>query len=198
MSTPANRNAESRWTARTARRGGRSRCRGSGRRSPCSPAASGSGPCGQFEEVCGAAAGDLRRELADDDAALDDDRDRRQGHADGGDAARGVRVGLVADQPVVRVGLVQVVQHRGPLEPAQLLVGRQPVQVVVGRQWLFGHRSPHLRQPSATRTSCVRPSSRSGTAPPGTGCSSTVTDRTPRPVPAGLSTRTRYVADRWR
>jgi hypothetical protein len=53
---------------------------------------------------------------------------------------------LVPDQTVVRVGLVQVVQHGGPLQPRQILVGWQPVQVVVGRQWLFGHRSPHLRQ----------------------------------------------------
>ena len=28
------------------------------------------------------------------------------------------------------------------------------------------------------------------------GCPSTVTDRTPRPAPAGFSTRIRYVADR--
>ena len=126
-------------------------------------------PLREVEEAAEPAAGDLRGELADDHAALDDDRDRRQGHADGGDAARGVRVGLVPDQAVVRVGLVQVVQHRGPLQPVQVLVGRQPVQVVVGRQWLFGHRSPHSRQPSVTRTSCVRPSSRSGTVPPGTG-----------------------------
>ena len=46
---------------------------------------------------------------------------------DGGDAARGGRIGLVPDQPVVGVGLVQVVQDRGPLEPVQVLVGRQVV-----------------------------------------------------------------------
>jgi hypothetical protein len=72
-------------------------------------------PLRKVEEAAEAAAGDLRGELADDHAALDDDRDRRQGHADCGDAARDVRVGLVPDQTVVRVGLVQVVQHGGAL-----------------------------------------------------------------------------------
>src|SRR5262249_54437252 len=81
----------------------------------------GCGALGEVEEAAEPAAGDFRRELADDHAALDDDRDRRQGQADGGDAARRFRVGLVPHQPVVRVGLVQVVQDRGPLEPVQLL-----------------------------------------------------------------------------
>ena len=95
---------------------------------------------GEVEEAAELAAGDFRRELADDHAALDDHRDRRQGQADGGDAARRRRVGLVPHQPVVRIGLVQVVKDRGPLQPTQFLVRRCPVQVVLPRR-VPGHRS---------------------------------------------------------
>ena len=65
---------------------------------------------------------------------------------DGGDAARGGRIGLVPDQPVVGVGLVQVVQDRGPLEPFQILVSRQPIQVVLGLWWV-GHWLTSSRYP---------------------------------------------------
>ena len=96
-------------------------------------------PLREVEQVAEPVAGDSRRELADDHAALDDDGDRRQSQADGGDAARGVRVGLVPDQPVVRVGLVQVVQYRGPLQLAELFVRRHAVEVANRRR--VGHRS---------------------------------------------------------
>ena len=68
-----------------------------------------------FEQLSQPLESDPGREFPDDDPAFDDDRDRGQGHAHGGDADLGLRIGLVADQPVVRVGLVQVVQDRGPL-----------------------------------------------------------------------------------
>jgi hypothetical protein len=61
-----------------------------------------------------------------------------RGHADRGDATRDVRVGLVPDQTVVRVGLVKVVQHRGPLKPGEFLVRRQAVRVLPCRH-LVGH-----------------------------------------------------------
>ena len=96
----------------------------------------------KVEEGAEAAAGDLRGELADDHAALDDDGDRRQGQADGGDATRGGRVGLVPHQPVVRIGLMQVVQDRGPLEPAKIVVRRCPVQVIVVGRRIPGHLLP--------------------------------------------------------
>ena len=67
-------------------------------------------------------------------------------------------------------GLVRDKTHPDiPCSIAAVGMALATIPVVVGRQWLFGHRSPHLRQPSVTRTSCVCPSSRSGTIPPGTG-----------------------------
>jgi hypothetical protein len=94
-------------------------------------------PLREVEQVTEPTAGDLRREFADDHAALDDDRDRRQRQPDGGDAARGGRIGFVPDQPVIRIGLVQVVQHRSPLKPVELQVRRQSIEIV-GRRRL-GH-----------------------------------------------------------
>ena len=157
------------------------------------------GPLRAVEQIAQSFAGDLRGELPDDHAALDDDRDRRQGHADGGDADRSVRVGLVADQPVVRVGLVQVVQHRGQLQPVQ--------SWSVGSRYSRRHRVAAVGRPSVTSSPSTqlppgrRDRSRRRSAaqtPLGTGCPSNSTDRTPRPVPAGFSTRIRYVADPWR
>ena len=65
-----------------------------------------------------------------EDAALDDNRNRRQRHADSGDADGRVRIGLVADQPVIRVRFVQIVENRGELQQAQILVGEQSIGVV--------------------------------------------------------------------
>src|SRR5262249_53139333 len=67
-------------------------------------------------------ASDLRREWPVDHATLGDHRKAGQGQADGSDAARGGRVGLVPDQPVVGIGLVQVVQKCMPLEPVELVI----------------------------------------------------------------------------
>ena len=100
-------------------------------------------PLREVEEVAEPTTGELRRELADDHAALDDDRDRRQTQADCGDAGRGVQIGLVPDQPIIRVGLVQVVMDCRPLQLIQVLVRRQPVQLVFERSQ-FGH-CPILR-----------------------------------------------------
>ena len=67
-------------------------------------------------------------------------------------------------------GLVRDKTHPDvPCSIAAVGMALATIPVVVGRQCLFGHRSPHLRQPSVTRTSCVRPSSRSGIVLPGTG-----------------------------
>ena len=78
-----------------------------------------------FEQVAQSLQRDLRGEIPEEDSALDDDRNGRQCHADGGDADRSGRVRLVAHQPIVRVGFVQVVQHRGQLQQAEILVGEQ-------------------------------------------------------------------------
>ena len=177
------------WTARTSRHDGRCPCPGSGSRSPCSrwrPARGRAGCRGGY----GVGGGRSSPELPDDDAALNDDRNRRQRQADRGDAGRERRIGFVPNQSVVRVGLVQVVQDGCQLQPAEFLVRRQPIQVVFVRRWLVDHRSPPSRQPSSTRTSWARPSSTSGIAIRH-GLPSTVTVRTPRPVPAGFSTRMR-------
>jgi hypothetical protein len=92
----------------------------------------------EVHEAAKSAAGALCTELANEHAALDNSRDRRQGETDGRDAAWRVEIGLVTDQPIVRIGLVKVVQHRGPLKPVKFLVRRQPVQVLLCRQ-LVGH-----------------------------------------------------------
>jgi hypothetical protein len=73
-----------------------------------------------FDQVTQSLPGDLGGEIPEEDAALDDDRNRRQRHAAGGDTDRSVRVSLVADQPIVRVAFVQIVQNRGELQQAQI------------------------------------------------------------------------------
>ena len=77
------------------------------------------------DQVTESLSGDLGREIPEEDAALDDDRNRRQCHADGGDADGSIRVGLISDQPIVRVGFVQIVQDRGELQQAEISVGQQ-------------------------------------------------------------------------
>jgi hypothetical protein len=64
----------------------------------------------------------LGGEVAEEDAALDDHGKRRERHAAGRDARRGVRVGLVADEPVVGVSLVQIVEDRRELQKAEVPV----------------------------------------------------------------------------
>ena len=49
-------------------------------------------------------------------------KDRGQGHPHRGDADRRVGVGLVADQPVVGVGLVEVIEDGGELQQPQVRV----------------------------------------------------------------------------
>ena len=92
----------------------------------------------KVHEAPESAASGLRGELANEHAALDNRRDRRQGETDGRDAAWRVGVRFVTDQPIVGVGLVKVVQHRGPLKPGEFLVRRQPAQVLLCQR-LVGH-----------------------------------------------------------
>ena len=82
-------------------------------------------------------AGDLGRERPEEHARVDDDREGRQGHPHGGDAARGGRIGLVPDQPVIRVGLMQVIEQRGPLEPAQVVVDIRSVFIFRAISFLY-------------------------------------------------------------
>src|SRR4030095_4430208 len=84
------------------------------------------------EQVPQAPQGDLGSEVSEEDAALDDDRNRRQRHAHGGDTDRSLRVGLVSDQSIVRVGFVQIVKNRGQLQQTQLCLAGQLIKVVVG------------------------------------------------------------------
>ncbi len=76
----------------------------------------------------------LGGELAGDHAAFDEHRDARQSEAHGGDAGGGSGVGLVADQAVGRVGLVQVVLQRRYLQAIQVLLRRKAIQVFGGRR----------------------------------------------------------------
>ena len=85
-----------------------------------------------FEQVTQSFPCDLGGEVSEEDAALDDDGNRRQRHAEGSDTDRSVRIGLVADQPIVRVGFVQIVQNRGQLQQTQLSLGGQSIKIVVG------------------------------------------------------------------
>jgi hypothetical protein len=89
-------------------------------------------PLRAFQQVSEAPATDLCREIAGDDAAFHVDRHCRPSHPDSGDAYRSGRIGFVADQPVVRVRFMQVVQQRGELQPIEILIGRQSVKVSVG------------------------------------------------------------------
>ena len=145
------------WTARTPRRGGRSPCRGSGSRSPCSRWRPAPAPAGCRGRSAAVGERSSRRTRGRSRRAR-----RRPGSSPGPCRRRrcctGPSVGLVPDQPVVRVGLVQVVQHGGPLQPVQILVGWQPVQVVVGRGRFsdIAHPTSRVTQASSTATSCSR------------------------------------------
>src|SRR4030095_9835430 len=89
---------------------------------------------------------DLSSKIPTQDTALDDNRNRRQGHSDGGNTDGCARVGLVANQPVIRVGFVQVVENSGELEQAQISVGELSIELVLDTKD-FSHRSrlPPLR-----------------------------------------------------
>ena len=98
------------------------------------------GPLRAVAEEAQPAQHDLGSELARDHAALDDHRNGRQSEPHGGDAARGVGVGLVSDQAVGRVGLVQVVLQRRSLETIQLLLRRKANRILRLRRPMT-HRS---------------------------------------------------------
>jgi hypothetical protein len=71
------------------------------------------------DQVTESFSGDLGREIAVEDAAFDDNWNRRQCHTDGGDADGSIRVSLVTYQPIVRVGFMPIVQDRGELQQAE-------------------------------------------------------------------------------
>ena len=85
-----------------------------------------------FHQISQSPANDLHGEFPDDHAALDHDRNCRQRHPDRGDAGRGIRLRLVADQSVVGIGDLQIVQQRRELQPTQVPIRRQPVEVGIG------------------------------------------------------------------
>jgi hypothetical protein len=78
--------------------------------------------------------GDRWREFPCDHASLDEDRKGGQRQPDRRDAGRCALLGLVADETVLWVGLVEVVLQRGQLEPIQVLVGQDVDGVVLGHQ----------------------------------------------------------------
>ena len=84
------------------------------------------------DQVTESFSGDLGREIAEEDAAFDDNWNRRQCHTDGGDADGSIRVGLVTDQPIVRVGFMEIVQDRGELQQAEISVGQRSSEIGVG------------------------------------------------------------------
>ncbi len=69
-------------------------------------------------------------EIAEEDAALDNGRDRRERHAHRGNAGRRGGIGLVADEAVVRVGFVQVVENGRELKMAEVPFGERRIQPV--------------------------------------------------------------------
>ena len=105
---------------------------------------------------------DLGGEVPEEHTTLDHDRDGGQRHPDGGNADRSPRVRLVAHQPVIRVGLVQVVQHRRELQQAEVLVGERPTETLVDIQ--VGRHAVALVSPGA-RWPRASASHRAATAP---------------------------------
>ena len=92
--------------------------------------------------------GDLGREIPVEDAAFDDHWNRRQCHTDGGDADGSIRVSPVADQSIVRVGFMEIVQDRGELQQAEISVGQ--------RSSVIGVRPLHVSHESADRFPIAR------------------------------------------
>src|ERR1051325_3475040 len=82
------------------------------------------------EQVTKSLQRDLGGEFSVHDSALDDDRNRRERHADGGDTDGSINVRLVADEPIVRIGFTQVVEHRGELEETKIFLAEQLLEIV--------------------------------------------------------------------
>jgi hypothetical protein len=91
-----------------------------------------SGTLRAFEQVPQAFQGDLGGEVPVEDATLDDDWNRRQRHANGGDTDRSIRIGLVPDKSIVRVGFAQIVKNRRQLQQSQLFLHGQLHNTVIG------------------------------------------------------------------
>ena len=86
------------------------------------------------------------QEVMDGDPALDDDGNGGERHSDRRDAGGRAGFGLVAQQPVVGVGLVQVVEQRRELQAPDVFLARRPVEVGKRR------RLQHQRHPPSKRT----------------------------------------------
>jgi len=76
--------------------------------------------------------GDRRCEFPGEHSSLDQDRKGGQRQTDRRDAGRRGLLGLVADETVLGVGLVEVVLKRAELEPIQVLLGQHVDGVVLG------------------------------------------------------------------
>src|SRR5208282_656783 len=76
----------------------------------------------------------LGREFANEDAALDDDRNARQSHAYRCDACRRICLRLVANKAIVRIAAVEIVQERRKLQTSEVFVGGRSTKIWVGRE----------------------------------------------------------------
>src|SRR6185503_17265980 len=74
---------------------------------------------------------DFGGEVSVEDSALDNDGNRRQRHAHGSDTDRRIRIGLVPDQSIIRVGFAQIIKKGGQLQQSQLSFAEQLLDIVV-------------------------------------------------------------------
>ncbi len=98
---------------------------------------------------------DLGSELAGDDAALDEDRNGREGEPYGRNAGRRRRVGLVAGEARRRIRLVQIVLKRRHLKAVQLLLGQETLRILVVPRFRHDCRTQHVRTTARTQTGRV-------------------------------------------
>jgi hypothetical protein len=68
---------------------------------------------------------DLCSEISKDDAALNDYRKRGQRHAAGCNTYWGFRISLIADEPIIWVGFVKIIENRLELQQPQDFVKGQ-------------------------------------------------------------------------
>ena len=87
---------------------------------------------------------DLGRELPVHDLTLDHNGNRRQRHATGGDTYGSVRISLVANEAIIRIGLAEIVKNSGELEETEFSLGEYFIQIIAGaadhhvvRSWLL-------------------------------------------------------------
>src|SRR5215510_31788 len=83
-----------------------------------------------FKQITKSLPSDLCSEISKDDAALDSYWKGRQRHAAGCNTYWGLRISLIADQPIIRVGFMKIIENSLELQQPQDFVKGQLIESV--------------------------------------------------------------------